>query len=207
MRLPVCIRLTGCLMLGVLFLCPSKVCGQTISKANSSISKTISLNFPLADRHSLTLSAEFIRMASLPESFAEQLDVKPAWRYKGAPITIGYSYALTNPDRRIVPVVGLGVSCYLGSAAQLESYSRVPGMLHSGEEAPTSPRLSYHESLGIGYGAQATLGLRADVNRSMFILAQGRALYVNGEAFTPHDYDFQTTFTKIDFAIGFGFKF
>ena len=123
MRLPLCIRLTGCLLLGFLVLCPSKVCGQTVPSATPSISKTFSLNFRLAKRHTLVVSTEYMRAESLPKPFAVQLYVKPAWRYTGVPITVGYSYALTNPNRRLVPVVGVGVSCYLGSVKQLESYS------------------------------------------------------------------------------------
>ena len=207
MRLPLCIRLTGCMLLGFIFLCPSKVCGQTVSSAKSTISKTFSLNFPLAERHTFVVSTEYMKVQSLPKPFAEQLYVKPAWNYTGVPITVGYSYALTNPNRRIVPVVGVGVSCYLGSVRQLESYSDAPSMLHSGEELSSSPRLEYHDRTGVGYGAQATLGFRADVNRYMFLLAQGRARYVNGLAFTINDYDFRAEFSKIDFVVGFGFKF
>ena len=148
-----------------------------------------------------------MRLESIAKPFAEQLHVKPAWRYKGLPITVGYSYALTNPNRRIVPVVGVGVSCYLGSAKQLESYNTLPSMRHSGEDVSTSPRLEYHEQPGLGYGVQATLGVRADVNRHVYLLAQGRARYVDGLAFTPNDYNFHSQFTRIDFALGFGFKF
>ena len=207
MRLPLCIRLTGCVLLGFIFLCPSKVCGQTVSGAKSTISKTFSLNFSLAERHTLVVSTEYMKVQSLPKPFAEQLLVKPAWKYTGVPITVGYSYALTNPNRRIVPVVGVGVSCYLGSVRQLESYGSAPSMLHSGEELSSSPRLEYHDRMGMGYGAQATLGFRADVNRYMFVLAQGRARYINGLAFTTNDYAFRTEFSKVDFVIGFGFKF
>ncbi len=207
MRLPLCIRLTGCLVLGFVFLCPSKVCGQTIVSTKSSISKTFSLNFALSARQSLVVSTEYMKVQSIPTPFAEQLLVKPAWGFTGVPITLGYSYALADPTRRIVPVVGVGVSCYLGSVRQLASYGDAPSMLHSGEELSSMPRLEYHDHTGVGYGAQATLGFRADVNRYMFLLAEGRARYVNGLALTGTDYNFRTEFTKIDFVIGFGFKF
>lgn len=204
MRLPLCIRLTGFVLLGGLVLCPSKVCGQASSL---SLSHTLSLHIPVTARQSVVLSTEYMHVESLPDPLAEQLYAKPAWRYKAIPLTIGYSYALTDPDKRIVPVVGVGVSAYFGSAKQLDA----PGgleMLHSGEAFSASPRLSYHQRLGVGYGAQATLGLRADLNRYLFVLAEGRARYVNGLAFTAHDaYDFRSEFTKIDFAVGFGFKF
>ena len=104
-------------------------------------------------------------------------------------------------------MVGVGVSCYLGSAKQLESYNSVPSMRHTGEAFTTAPRLEYHEQSGLGYGVQATLGIRADVNRHVYLLAQGRARYVDGLAFAANDYNFHSEFTKIDFAIGFGFKF
>ena len=207
MRLPACIRLFGCLLLGFLFLCPSRVCGQTVVNTSSSISKTFSLSFPLSERQSITVSTEYLRLQSLEAPFAEQLNVKPAWRYKALPITVGYSYALTNPNRRIVPVVGVGVSCYLGSAKQLESYNNAPSIRHTGETLSATPRFEYHEQSGLGYGVQATLGIRADVNRHVYLLAQGRARYVDGLAFTPNEYNFHSEFAKIDFAIGFGFKF
>ena len=207
MRLPSCIRLMGCMLLGGLFLCPSKVCAQASPAASPSISNTISFSVPLSARQSIVFSTEYLRVESFPKPLAEQLYVKPAWRYKAVPITIGYSYALADPNRRIVPVVGVGVSAYFGSVKQLGA----PGsttMRHSGETFETaSPRLSYHQRLGVGYGAQVSLGLRADLNRHLYALAEGRARYVNGLAFTPNDYDFRSEFIKIDFAVGLGFKF
>ena len=207
MRLPLCIRLTGFMLLGGLVLCPSKVCGQASSAASLSLSNTLSFSVPISARQSIVLSTEYMQAESFPKPLAEQLYVKPAWRYKAVPLTLGYSYALTDPNRRVVPVVGVGVSAYFGAAKQLDA----PGgmaMRHSGETfGETSPRLVYHKGFGVGYGVQATLGLRADVNRYLFVLAQGRARYVDGLAFTSNDYDFRSEFTKIDFAIGFGFKF
>lgn len=207
MRLPSCIRLIGCVLLGGLVLCPSKVCGQASSAATPSISNTLSFSVPLSARQSLVFSTEYMQVESFPKPLAEQLYVKPTWRYKAVPLTIGYSYALTDPTRRIVPVVGVGVSAYFGAAKQLDTPGSM-AMRHSGEafEAASS-RLVYHKGLGVGYGVQATLGLRADLNRHLYALAQGRARYVNGLAFTPHEYDFRSEFTKVDFAVGFGFKF
>lgn len=207
MRWPSCIRLIGCLLLGGLVACPSTAHGQVASRTSSAISKTFSLSVPLGGRHALVVSTEYMRASSFPKPLAEQLYVKPAWRYKGVPVTLGYSYALTNPDRRIVPVVGVGVSCYFGSAKQLASYSEVPFMLHSGQDPSASPRFAYHQRAGVGYGVHATLGLRAELNRHLFVLAEGRARYVNGLAFTTSDYDFGTEFSRLDFALGFGFKF
>ena len=80
-------------------------------------------------------------------------------------------------------------------------------MRHTGEAFTTAPRLEYHEQSGLGYGVQATLGIHAEVNRHVYLLAQGRARYVDGLALTANDYNFHSTFTRIDFALGFGFKF
>ena len=207
MRLPLCIRLTGLMLLGGLVLCPSKVCGQSTSAPSLSISNTFSFSVPISARQSIVFSTELMREESLPTPFAEQLYARPAWRYKAVPLTVGYSYALTSPDRRIVPVVGFGVSAYFSSVTQRSSPGAV-AMRHSGEAfQEASSRLNYHKGIGFGYGVEATLGLRADLNRHLYALAQGRARYVDGLAFTAHDYDFRSTFTKIDFAIGFGVKF
>ena len=208
MRLPLCIRLTGLMLLGGLVLCPSKVCGQASSAPSLSISNTLSFSVPISARQSIVFSTELMRVESLPKPLAEQLYARPAWRYKAVPLTVGFSYALTNPNRRIVPVVGVGVSAYFSQAKQLAAGPGSMTMLHSGEAfQEISPRLDYHKGLGVGYGVEATLGLRADLNRHFYALAQGRARYVDGLAFTAHDYDFRSKFTKIDFALGFGVKF
>lgn len=207
MRTPSPLCWTGCVLLGFFLLCPPKVCGQVAQSTSSSIARTFSLSFPVAPRHAVVVSAEYLNMESLPEPLAEQLYVKPAWRYKAIPITLGYSYALTDPNKRIVPVVGVGLSGYLGSVKQLDAYDAAPFMLHSGETLPHSPRLAYHQKLGIGYGAQVSLGVRADLHRNLFVLVQSRARYVNSLAFTTTNYDFHARFTRVDFAVGFGFKF
>ena len=207
MRLPLSIRLTGFMLLGGLVLCPSKVCGQVSSAASFSISNTLSFSIPISARQSIVLSTEYMQEGSIPKPLADQLYARPAWRYKAIPFTIGYSYALTDPSRRIVPVVGVGVSAYFGTVRQLDTPGSMT-MLHSGEAfQEASPRLTYNKGYGVGYGVQATLGLRADLNRHVYALAQGRARYVNGLAFSAQHYDFRSEFTKIDFAVGFGFKF
>ncbi|MFQ5569490.1 MAG: hypothetical protein ACE5G0_07430 [Rhodothermales bacterium] len=175
---------------------------------SSSVSKTLSFSFPLTQRQSIVLTTEYMRVESFPKSLANQFNGMPAWRYKAVPITVAYSYALTPPTRRLVPIVGVGVSLYLGSAKQLETYEEMDGMRHSAEDFSTQePRFSFREHLGIGYGAQATLGLRANLNRHLFVQMQGRASYINGLGFTGGNVsDFRSEFAKLDFALGLGLK-
>ena len=148
-----------------------------------------------------------MRVESFPKALAQEFFAQPAWRYKAIPITLGYSYALTNPDRRIVPVVGVGVSLYFGSVKQLGYVDEMDTIRHSADVmVPSDAPLSFQHFLGVGYGAQATFGFRADLNRYLFIQAQGRARYINGLGFTSSDvHAYRSEFTKLDFAIGFGF--
>lgn len=164
-----------------------------------SVSKTFSYHVPLDDRQALVLSAEHVRVTTLPGELGKQVHAKPTWKFTGLPLTAGYSYALTDPERRVVPIVGAGLSYYVCRSKQLA--------MPDADAALAAPAAgtSYRKALGMGYGAQATLGLRVELSRDLFMLAQGRARYVNGRAFSPGS-DLGAEFTHLDFALGFGFK-
>ena len=166
-----------------------------------SVSKTFSYQLPLDDRQAIVLSAEHVRVTTLPGEIGRQVNAKPTWKFTGLPLTVGYSYALTDPEQPVVPIIGAGVSYYV-------CRSKLMAMPGAGDALATSAAAdpSYRKGLGMGYGAQATLGLRVDVSRDLFVLAQGRARYVNGRAFSPGS-DLGAEFTHLDFALGFGFKF
>ena len=169
-----------------------------------SISKTFSYHLPVAERQAVVLSAEYVRMTTLPGELRKQLPAKAAWKFRALPVSVGYTYALTDPDRRLVPIVGAGVSYYFCRSKQLQA----PG---AGEElmgvmtTDDGPSSAFHKQVGMGYGAYASLGLRLDLNRHLFMLAQSRARYVNGLAFSGYEGP-GSEFTSFDFALGFGFK-
>ena len=218
MRLALACFAAGFLGIGLLYPCTAlgqRASGPSLSTTfrtsspspseyATSVSKTLSFDIPLDDRQSLKLSAEYVKATSLPKVYERQLNLKPSWKFKAVPLTIGYSYALTDPDHRLVPIVGVGLSYYLCRSKRLDA----PAAGNLDEDIMASPRSmdpSFHEGIGMGYGAQATLGLRFDLNRHLFLTAQSRARYVDGFAFTPGS-DLGTEFTDVDFSLGFGFK-
>lgn len=195
-------------MLGCLFLIPSKVCAQSVLASSSSISKTLSFSFPLSSREAVTLSTEYLYVSSLPSAFAstftKQLGGKPTWRMKAVPVTVSYSYKLARPKKGITPVFGLGLSYYFSDTKQINASGEDVGLLYGREDLD---HLNVNSSWGMGYGAEATLGLHIDVTRHMFAQVQGRARYVNSLGFIgKRGADPRCEFTKLDFAIGFGVK-
>lgn len=200
-----CWAVFGCLCL----VCPRPATAQTTSSGSMpSLSKTLSFSFPLSERQAFFLSTEFVSVTSFPDAFARQIGTRPSWKFKGVPITFGYTHTLTSADRRIVPFVGVGLSYYLSEIRQLEAMGEAAGVYYSVQDFPSAASEYFDTRLGMGYGAQAMLGLRADVNRYTYVSLQARARYVNGLGFTSgRSGDLGSEFTKLDFALGLGFKF
>ena len=145
-----------------------------------------------------------MKSTSAPSDLAEQVQAKPAWDLKAVPLTFGYSYELADPSKGIVPVVGLGLSYYFCEVKKHELMD-AGSMLYV--SIPGTPD-EVEKERGMGYGVQATLGLRTDIARNLFIQAQSRARYINGFAFMgEHADDLGMEFTKIDVTLGFGYKF
>ncbi len=215
----------GCLLLAPGLVCPrtarcqSAASGPSVSAAvrtssslggndtGVSFSKSVSLTLPVTNRQAVVLSAEYVQATSFPKAFADELGVEPTWKFYAVPLTVGYQYALSDPGRRLVPVVGVGLSYYFCRARAIAGPDE-PFSLNDDAMASPVPHPSVDKHFGMGYGAQATLGLRADLSRSLFVLAQGRARYVNGFALTGGPASsLGTTFTNVDFSLGVGFKF
>ncbi len=160
----------------------------TLSASTASFSKVLSFNLPLADRQSLRISAEYARLSSFfikTVNFEEKTD----WKFYAVPITVGYEYTLTDESRRFVPVVGFGVSAYFSRMKRLDAGGA-----------------TYVKRYGVGYGAQATLGLRTNLGRRLFMLARGRYRLINGLSLVGSDHE-AAEFPVFDFAVGFGFRF
>lgn len=180
----------------------SKLVSSFRTARGFSSSKSVSLEIPVRLRQFFSISLEYVRVASYPEDVSKPIGGKSTWRFKALPITLGYHYVLPTPTPHLVPIVGVGLSYYLGHTRDLGD----DAVLFSDEEvADSAPRPSFKECYGMGYGVQATFGLRADVSRSMFVLAQSRYRYVDGHGLLG-DRDIRAEFDRLDVAIGFGVK-
>lgn len=168
-----------------------------------SVSKALQVEVPLSSRQAIFVRGEYLRTSSFPSALTKDLTGKQSWRLKAVPITIGYTRYLANPDRRIVPVLGFGASYYF---CRIKKVSGAEGPVFNAAALPLSTSIPYQERYGMGYGAEATLGLNIDLNRYMFASVQGRSRYVHGLAFVEGD-DLDSRFTNFDFSVGFGFKF
>lgn len=170
---------------------------RTLISSTSSISKLVSLNYRLGERQSVGISTEFVKVASFYFKY-RGFQPEPDWKFKAVPITLRYERLLADPDRRIVPVAGVGVSYYL---TQLRTRA---------DEAETSgTRLAMDSNVtgafGMGWGAQATCGVRARIAGSTFLEVQGRYRIIDGLDIMGHGSD-RARFGFLDFAVGIGFE-
>ncbi len=168
---------------------------RSLVSSTSSVAKLVSLHYELDDRQSLSVSTELLKVASFYFEY-RGFEEQPVWKFKGVPLTISYERVLADPSRRIVPVVGVGVSYYLAQMKQ-----RTPG-----EELDA---LSFDESIhvkrGMGWGAQATWGIRTTLTDRSFLQLQGRYRLIDGFGFTGDEYG-AARFGVFDFVVGIGFK-
>lgn len=168
--------------------------GTEVRLSTASVSSILSFSRPIGDRQSLRLSTEFVRMS--PAYVKIEGGGQPEWKFKGVPITLGYEYTLRDEQRRMVPFVGVGVSCYLSQASQ---------RFAEGASVPVGTG-GYAREYGVGYGTQASLGLRTNLSPHLSVVAEGRYRLVNGLALRGQNPD-QAEFPMFDFAVGFGFTF
>jgi hypothetical protein len=203
-----CARLAGCTLLCLLFCLSARLSyAQSLSTLVSSsgstdgvaVSKSLQIDFPIDSRSAFFIGGEYVRDTSMPDAFVDEVKGKHSWKFKAVPVTIGYMHALTSQEATVVPVVGVGLSYYFCRAKQHET---APGPAFDANVLGKN----FEKRYGMGYGAEATLGLRAELSRHIFVLAEGRGRYVNGLAFAEGD-DLGAQFVKFDFSIGFGFNF
>lgn len=163
----------------------------------ASVSRLLSFQFPLSSRQAITVGTEVVSLSSF---YVKTLGTEssPDWKFKGVPITLGYEYTLTDPDRRFVPVVGAGLSYYVFSLRQ-----RDPSVMPEAVALDSDAGLVKRAGMGLGF--QATLGLRSHITRHLFVQAQGRYRYLNGLALTGGHVS-EEHFPMFDFAVGFGIR-
>lgn len=199
----------GCLLLCVFFV-PTRLCGQSLStmvrssssSTGLSVSKGLSLEMPVSKQQAFFVRGEYLRTSSFP-SAKDLTTLKQSWKLKAVPITIGYRHYLTDRNQRVVPVVGMGISYYFCSTKKVEG---VAGPVFTTPALSDEASIPYEKRHGMGYGAEATLGLEVDLSRHLFASVQGRSRFIHGLAFVEGD-DLDSRFTTFDFLVGLGFKF
>lgn len=177
----------------------SSVSGGALESSTTALSQLLSFHVNLSERQSIGVNTEFLKLASFyfrMRGYEEQ----PDWKFKAVPITLTYERLMTAPEKQIVPVVGLGVSYYM---TQLKT--RLAESV-TGPQLSTTPVDSYvNESVGMGWGAQATAGVRARISGQTFLSLQARYRVVNGFGLTSTD-GADARFGVFDFAVGIGFS-
>ena len=173
---------------------------QRIRASSATLSRLITFDIPLgvSDRHSLSVGTEFMRLTTFYTKFGD-LEQEPEWKFKAVPLTLTYEYAFTRPDRRFVPVVGAGASFYVSKL------SRIAGEVNGPVLVTEETNVHFQKEYGMGFGAQATLGVRTNINRHLYLTTQARYRYVNGLSIKGH-HQYEGEFTVLDFAVGVGFK-
>lgn len=207
-RLVACLVCCGCSLL----VLPRLACAQlgslsTIVRSSGSsglaFSKAVQVNFPLDEDQAFYVGGEFVRETSFPDAFTEELKGKQSWKMKAVPITVGYRRYLADPDRPIVPVLSVGLSHYFCLTKQVDVPTAGPMVSTAATAAPLD--YDFDERMGMGYGGEIALGLRADVNRHFFAIIQGRSRYIHGLGYMADD-DINSQLVTFDFSLGLGVK-
>ena len=179
---------------------------RTSSSRGLTSSKSVSVHFGVGSRQSVSVSGEYVRDTSFPDVFTQVLKGKQTWKLKAVPLTVGYSRYLADPDQRVVPILRGGLSYYFTRMKALDPTEGPAGLVYS--RAATEVKRSFEKRYGMGFGAEAALGLRASLTRQTFVLAEGRGRFVHGLAFTHEGgEDLNSRFAQVDFSVGVGFKF
>ncbi|MDX1739642.1 MAG: hypothetical protein R3178_00040, partial [Rhodothermales bacterium] len=172
---------------------------RALESSTTSIAQLLSFHVALDDRQSVGVGTELLKLATFYFKF-RGYEEQPDWKFKAVPITLSYERLLCSPEKRIVPVVGVGLSYYF---AQLRT------RLHesvTGPQSPTMPIDSYvSKSFEMGWGAQVTGGIRARLTDRTFLQLQGRYRVLDGFGLSAdelHGGDLGV----FDFAVGIGFS-
>ncbi|MEM1126813.1 MAG: hypothetical protein AAGI71_09195 [Bacteroidota bacterium] len=177
-----------------------------------STDKMFTVSFPIGPQQSLGFSTGYVRATPFPERAANGaggLQTRTAWRFKAVPVMVSYARTFGNPNARWVPVASVGFA-YLFSSLRAARLAQLGGDGYAPIEQALVPTqsASFTERLGVGYGAEASIGLRANIDQNVFLLIQQRLCYVNSLAFTPSSAQgLSTSFTRLDFSVGLGFSF
>ena len=212
-----------CLFLcGAVFFCGKRVCAQSaaskvLERASSSSadgysisvstsSKAATVYLPLGGPHTLSLRAEYFRVASVPKITEKVWDVKADWKFRSVPLTVSYMYSLPSPNDRIVPVVGAGVSAHFFKETEKirdggTAFISTPfGIVNTAAS-------DFMDRYGLKYGAELSLGVRTQLTRQIFILTEARYRYVNCSASMLRNNFGSEAVNVVDFSVDVGFAF
>jgi outer membrane protein W len=163
--------------------------GLSITSSTASYSRMVSLGWSVSRKRTAAISLEKMKVSSFSYKLEGGRSEKPDWYFRSIPITFSLSQDIGNPDWRITPVVGVGMSVYL---------SKTRSRIQNTDNA-------FERHLGAGFGGQATFGLRTKVTDNTFVFSQARYRMIDGLAFSAHETDYR--FGLFDFAVGFGVDF
>ena len=170
--------------------------------------KRVEMQFPVGPRQWLHVGGGYVRVTSVPEDLIEDRSMQAPWRFKAVPVGLGYSYALRGEGERWVPTVTASVAYLFSSMKTMRPLTAIP----FAAEIPFRPAAgAAEEELGMGFGAELALSIRADLDARFFVQLQHRLCYVNGLAFSSAAATTAATasasFLRLDFALGGGVRF
>lgn len=169
-------------------------------------SRTLAFNVRVSPHQSVSFGTGYERFTSFPRDEALAAFGKPTWKLRSVPLSVDYVFTLRAPERRVMPVLSFGMACYLSRISLLYApgdQDRRPGRDAEVFSGMLSAMPTKESRLGMGYGVHAALGLRVDLSRDVFVLAQSRLRYVDGLGLS---YDPRAEFTRLDLIVGAGFK-
>ncbi|MEM6646161.1 MAG: hypothetical protein AAF730_07905 [Bacteroidota bacterium] len=157
---------------------------------------TVGIHIPLNRREAIFFGAELFRFTSTEARIAEGLRHEADWKFRSIPLSAGYEYAITDPDARLVVVVGGALSYHFSYAARRIG-ERNEGAIIKGV---------YERDMGMGFGAEVFAGVRANITQRLFLNGGVRLCSVNGLAFHSNDKGIDAVFHKLDFGVGVGVR-
>lgn len=155
-----------------------------------SMARLVSFDVALNGYSSVSVSTELLSLAT-PHVKVLGAQEKPDWRFKGLPLTVAYNRTWHRARQQVTPVATVGASVYFCNTRQRMRYAAAEG---------PGP---FAQAYGVGYGLHAALGVRAPLGRHLYLQAQGRYRYVNGQALTTTAAS-GAAFPLFDFVMGVG---
>lgn len=173
-------------------------------------SRTLSMDVSTGDRTAIRFHASYDQFASFPDDENFERFGRPTMKLRTIPIGVDYVVHLADPDRRIVPVASAGVAVNLSRLSVVENIGMAPSVAPAEVAAavPFSALVTASperdSQMGVGYDVHAALGLRTNINQSVFVIGQARLRHLDALAFSKDDF---AEFNKLDFVLGVGFRF
>ena len=180
----------------------------SLTRTASPLSSTraVGMRFALNAHESVQLQAGYTRFSSFPNDRTVLPIRRQDWKMRAVPITAEYTRTLADPNRRIVPTASAGASVYLSRLKLLPRFDEAEAAFATDAEFfETALNAATTRHMGVGYGLHAALGLRANLDHGMFVLAQTRLRFVDGLGLTAPTRD--AAFSKLDFVVGVGYRF